>query len=247
MMRAMFRMGIVMVLIAGWAARVEAQESAALGPDSESQALAFMDKGTTLFKGGDYDGALLAFTRATELASSRPNPYRWLGLTLVRLEQCPAAIAAFDRFLSMVPDTDARTVEAQTLRDRCRSELRPKVGTLIVDTRPAGAEVQIGESPAISLGVTPAQSDAVPIGAHVVHVHKAGYRDVARSVQVGKNETVRLALDLELVDAPPKRRVGLIVGVTVGVVVVVGLGLGLGLGFGLREQTPVLPPVGSMP
>ncbi len=249
MMSAMLRIAIVVGMLVAVVAQARAEAPGDLGPDASAQALAFMDKGTSLFKSGDYDGALLAFTRATELAQSRPNPHRWLGLTLVRLERCPAAIVAFNRFLSMVPDTDARTVEAETLRERCRSELLPKVGTLIVETRPPGAEVAIGESPATALGVTPAQSDGVPAGAHVVHIRKAGYRDVARSVQVGKNETVRLALDLEVAEATPKRRTGLIVGVSVGVVVALGLALGLGLGFGLREKTEVLPPVmaGAMP
>ena len=212
-------------------------------PSAEAQALAFMETGTARYRDGDFASALRAFEQAAALVPERANPYRWLGLTLVRLDRCPDAVVALNRFLSLVPRSDTRIVEAETLRDRCRSELVPKLGTLIIDSTPPGAEVRLGGARGVALGKTPLREDSILVGSHVVYLHAAGHKDVLREVQLERNETVRLNVDLPPLPPPAPRRTGLVVGLTVGAIAVVALGLGLGLGLGLRSSPEVLPPI----
>ena len=46
-------------------------------------------------------------------------------------------------FLGKVQPDDPRTSEAVVLRDRCKEELQPKLGTLVVESEPSGAEVRL--------------------------------------------------------------------------------------------------------
>ena len=236
--------------------------SAWAGPAED--ALAELDRGIALFQAGDLTAAREAFVRARDLVPDKANPYRWLGLVDARLGRCQDSIAELEVFLQRVPSSDPRAIEAITLRDRCREELQPKVGTLVIDSTPSGAAVRIDDAEGQPAGATPFHRDGVPAGSHLVILSHPGFETITRSVKLGRNETVRLELTLRPAAAPSvnapgpplvpaarstpqerKRSRAWIVGVVVGAAVVAAVGVGLGVGLSPRSEDMVLTPVKS--
>ncbi len=213
--------------------------------DVATQAQELLDNGISLFKAGDLERARVALERASALVPGKPNPYRWLGLVEARLGHCTGAVAAFDEFLARVPMGDPRTVEVVTLRERCRAELAPKLGTLTVASTPPGAEVRLRAAGEPLLGRTPLAATDLPAGSHVVVVRKPGYLELARGVTVAEHEAVRLDLVLEA--APSRRRPYWIIGAVLGPLAAVGLGVGLGVGLTRGDDRRTLPPIGATP
>ena len=200
--------------------------------------------GVDAFKREDFEAARVALSRVIELVPDKPNPYRWLGLTEARLGHCAEALRAFETFLAHVPASDPRTVEVVTLRDRCRDELRPKVGQLTVVSTPPGAEVRVHES---LLGKTPLSQVTLPAGSHVLSLHKTGYADLQRAVDVADGSAVRVDVLLDKLPAPlppRKKKRYWIIGAVLGPLAAVGLGVGLGVGLTRSEQR-TLPPLMS--
>ncbi len=151
-------------------------------------ALKFLDEGIKLFNGGDLAGAREAFSQAHDLVPDKANPYRWLGLVDARMGRCGDAIKELEIFLQKVPPGDSRAAEAVTLRDRCREDVQPRLGSLVVETSPSGAEVRLDDPSAPVAGVTPFRGESVPIGNHVVFVQKPGYEQVARGVAITQRD-----------------------------------------------------------
>jgi hypothetical protein len=160
-------------------------------------ALKLMDQGIALFQAGDLKAAREAFVKARALVPDKANPYRWLGLVDARLGDCGAAVGELETFLSKVPPNDSRTVEAITLRDRCKEELAPKLGTLSVESSPGGAEVRIDDERTAPVGTTPWRSDKIAAGPHLVFLSKDGFQTVSKSVKVTRGSEVRLDLTLQ--------------------------------------------------
>src|SRR5438132_9838649 len=109
----------------------------AAGP-TEYDALVAQESGIRLFYAGKLAEARAAFEEAHRLAPDKANPYRWLGLTEARLGDCASAIRDLDAFLKVIPPRDARSPEAVTVRDRCKADLQPQLGSLSVETTPPG-------------------------------------------------------------------------------------------------------------
>ena len=213
--------------------------------DVSRQAQELLDNGVAMFKAGDLERARIAFARASALVPDKPNPYRWLGLIAVRNGQCAEALTAFDAFLQRVAPGDARTVEVVTLRDRCRVELEPKVGTLVVASTPPGAEVRLRAAGDPLLGTTPLQNASMPAGSHIVVVRRPGYVELSRGITVVDKEVVRLDLVLEPIAAPPtaKKKRYWIIGAVLGPVAAVGLGVGLGVSLTRGSDVRTFPSV----
>jgi hypothetical protein len=232
--------------------------------DKAGEALQLLDKGIAAFNAGQLPQARELFSRARDLVPDKANPYRWLGLVDARMGHCADAARELDIFLQKVPPGDARTAEALTLRDRCRQELAPRVGTLVVETTPPGAEVRLDDPDAAEVGVTPYRNEAVPVGSHVLFVRKPGYEALTRGVSLPQNEVVLVELPLHATSSaaaprerparatapaaaaltrsappppPPRKSRAWIAGVVVGVVAAAGLGLGLGLGLTLGQSS----------
>jgi len=211
--------------------------------DVAKQAQELLDTGVSLFKAGDLERARVALQRVITLVPDKPNPYRWLGMVAVRLGNCKEALGAFDTFLARVPAGDPRTVEAVTLRDRCRAELEPKLGTLVIASTPAGAEVRLREAGDPLLGRTPIDGAKLSAGSHVLVLRKDGYVETTRGVTVAAHERVRL--DLVLEPLPPqaiKKKRYWIIGAVLGPLAAVGIGVGLGVGL-TRPGPHTLPPL----
>jgi hypothetical protein len=221
--------------------------------DKAQDALKLLDEGIKAFNAGQLPEARDAFSRARDLVPDKANPYRWLGLVDARMGHCGDAIKELEIFLQKVPPGDQRTAEAVTLRDRCREDLQPRVGSLVVESTPPGAEVRLDDASSDPVGATPYRSDSVPAGNHVVFVHRAGYESITRGVQVSPRETAQLELALTpssrgaVAAEPPPRRTELVAqptpkaahkkkpywvaGVVIGVLAAAGLAVGLGIGL----------------
>lgn len=245
MMRSMTRTRAVLAVGALLlCARADAEGPDATRPpaaDVAKQAQELLDNGVASFKAGDLARAKVALQRVIALVPDKPNPYRWLGLVEIRLGNCKEALPNFDAFLTRVGMADPRTVEVVTLRDRCRVELEPKVGTLLVATTPPGADVRLRAAGEPLLGKTPLESFSIAVGNHVLALHKDGYADVQRGVSIRDGETVRLDLVLEKLAGKKKKY--WIIGAVLGPLAAAGLGVGLGVGLTRGNDTRTLPAI----
>lgn len=231
----------------------------AVADRSGKDALLLLDQGIALYKAGKFAEARSAFDRARVLVPDKANPYRWLGLADAHLGRCADAITSLELFIAKVPANDSRVMEAVAVRDRCREELAPKVGVLVVDSTPPGADVRLDSEAGAILGVTPLRQDGIPVGQHFLFLKKDGHSPVQRSFLIDRGQTIHLELSLSPLPvvvapvaaaveirepAPPppaKKRPYWIIGVAVGVVAVAAVGIGLGLG--LRSGETELPAV----
>ena len=131
------------------------------------------------------------------------------------------------------------------MRDKCKEELTPKVGSLSVESTPPGAEVRIDDEKGPIAGTTPYKVEALSAGSHVVYLHKNGFKAAFRGFTIQKNEKLRIDLTLpkeELIAAAPEKKPvykeGWFWGVMVAVVAVVGAGVGVGAYYGTRPASP---------
>ena len=174
--------------------------------DKQEDALRLLDEGVALFNAGELEAARTALIKARDLVPEKANPYRWLGLVDARLGRCADAVEELGVFLTRVAPEDPRAAEAVALRDRCRDELKPKLGTLVVDSTPTGAEVRLDVAGSPPVGVTPYRNDALAAGNHVVFVGKPGFVGAAQGVAINRGETVQVQIVLQEAPPPPTAR-----------------------------------------
>jgi hypothetical protein len=86
---------------------------------TDAEALRRIDAGIDAFRKGDLAVARREFEAARQLAPSRANAYRWLGLTEVKLGDCNQALLDFEMFLKLVPANDDRVPEVLRARHVC--------------------------------------------------------------------------------------------------------------------------------
>jgi hypothetical protein len=235
--------------------------TAAARGDTVEEAMNLVDRGVELFKAGQLAAARESFARAQTLLPDKPNPYRWLGLVDARLGRCADAVRELDTFIAKVAADDPRTVEAITIRDRCKTELAPQVGALVVQSAPPGAEVRIDDLDGRPAGVTPFRADDVHVGSHVVALRLLRHVPLTRTITIARGETVRL--DVTLAPEPPptppatpapvhapapaekKRSKAWVAGLVVPLALGLALGVAVGVlcGSGDCGQRAILPPV----
>jgi hypothetical protein len=230
--------------------------------DNASDALQLLESGISQFQAGKLESARDAFLKARDLVPDKANPHRWLGLVYARMGKCSQAVWELESFIRRVPPNDPRTVEAATLRDRCKAELKPKFGALVVESTPSEAAVRLDDASSPVIGTTPYRNEAVPVGSHLVVVDKPGFQTSQKGVQVSEQGTTKVDFSLspETVaqtvgenpaPAPEKKKprywmYGVIGGVAVVVVVALGVGLGVGLSNSSSGPTTIDPIRGGM-
>jgi Tfp pilus assembly protein PilF len=92
----------------------------AAAEDAQEAALRRLDHGIDAYRVGDYERARREFEVARSLVPSKANPYRWLGMSELKLGDCDHARLDFDRFVALVPKDDARIAEVTQLRAGCQ-------------------------------------------------------------------------------------------------------------------------------
>lgn len=212
--------------------------------DSAEDAIKAIDQGLALLKAGDLPAARAAFQRAHDLVPDKANPYRLLGIVDARLGDCARAVEELDTFLKRVQADDPRAIESITVRDRCKEELQPKLGALVIESIPSGAEVRLDQKDKPPEGTTPWRNESIPAGNHVVFLSKPGYQASVSIVQVARGgvSNVQVVLPAEpppnvverpatsptqlvaQAPPPPKKKWKLWVGIGVPVGVVLGVG-----------------------
>jgi hypothetical protein len=191
-----------LLLIAG------ASAATAAGPtDPQPAAIQHLNRGHELYNQGQLEPALVEFKLARDLVPERATPYRWLGMTEAALGRCADAVGHLETFLTKAQPGDPRIAEVRALHDHCQRQLAPDVGTLVVESRPDGADVHLDDEPA-ALGRTPYRQEGVAVGPHVVVLRRDGHVAARRELQVSRGETFRLAVELQplaVAVAPPPR------------------------------------------
>ena len=171
--------------------------------EKDAEANKMLEKGIALFKDGKLAEARAVFFQLRKLVPDKANPHRWLGMTYARLGQCPEAITNLNNFLERVAEDDPRVAEVTTIRDRCKDELQPKTGTLVIESTPPGAEVLLDDEKGPSAGRTPYRSTTTVAGEHVVYLRKPGFETLSKHITLGKKETVNLDVSLRPIAPPP--------------------------------------------
>jgi hypothetical protein len=218
----------------------QAPAPAAPSPQAESEAQRVLNEGVQLMDQGHLPEARVKFQQVRDLAPDKANPYRLLGVVDFRLGHCKEAVEELETFLGKVGPNDRRVTEVVSMRDKCREELAPKIGELTVESNPAGADVFLDDdSTGHSVGTTPYKNTEMPIGAHVVFLHKKGFKPESRGINLQKNDRLKVAFTLvkeELAHAPqkPLYKKGWFWGVFASAVAVAGGAVAVGVYYGTR-------------
>jgi len=212
---------------------------------NQDEATRVLAKAVQLMDSGRSAEARVELEKVIQLVPDKPNPYRLLGIVDFRLGRCQEAIGELEAFLGKVGSDDRRVPEVTSIRDKCKADLAPKLGTLIVDSTPHGAKVRLDDEHSEPVGTTPYTNNALPVGPHVVFVEHDGFRSSSRGFTLQKSEKLRLEFGLQkesdavvsvkvLPAGKPVYRRGWFWGVVGGVVVAAGVGVGLGVYYGTR-------------
>jgi len=242
----------VLALVSGFAVPLAARAQDAPAPvasDAKSRARAKLVEGGELLKRGEYKDALRRFQDAYELVPS-PKIFYNFGLTYLNLGRTTEAVEAFEKFLEEATDA---TPDLRANAERLRSELLPKVATIVVRCEAEGAAISVDGR---TYGTTPRK---VPIrldpGPHSLVLEKAPTPAFIRNLDLkaGERVVVEAKLDepaptvvappLPLVVAPPVARVepekpsrwSLLDGKMKAAIGLGGVGV-LALAFGAYEQ-----------
>ena len=117
-------------------------------------------------------------------------------VTITRPGYAPA-----QRQVSLTADRPSRSIDVRLTAQRTRATPRPPAatsertatGTLIVESRPAGAAVSINGR---ASGVTPLTLPSLPPGSHRVRIERAGYQPWTTTVHLTAGERARVAASL---------------------------------------------------
>lgn len=92
---------------------------AAGGDPHRADAAARLDRGLAAYRGADYAHAIGELVEASRLSPDWPEPYRWLALAEIELDDCASAMLNVAAFAARVPPGDHRVPELAALRVRC--------------------------------------------------------------------------------------------------------------------------------
>ena len=146
-------------------------------PPPAEDAPAHLQRGIAAYRARHFAQAVDELLQANGLAPERPEPYRWLALTEVEIDDCPSALLNVDTFLAHAPQGDPAAAELLGVRDRCLH-----TGNVDVDSNPSGAEVRIDGGPVIA--ATPAHRLAIRIGTHELTLRKPGFEALHERIEV---------------------------------------------------------------
>jgi hypothetical protein len=107
-----------------------------------------------------------------------------------------AGYRSLERQVVLTSERPSRTleIELQPLPRATRPAAEVADGSLVVDSRPAGATVLLDGR---RVGVTPLTLSAIAPGSHTVRLEHVGYRTVTTTVEVKAGQRARVAARLE--------------------------------------------------
>ena len=156
--------------------------------DVKTQARADFERGTELYRAGDFRGALAAFEAAQALS---PTPQALFNIARCqeRLAQLADAVDSYSAYLSAAPDAPDRAAVAARI-DELRARL-PLEASLRISVEPPSPVSVDGEA----AGQSPVAVRVKP-GTHRVQATQQGYQPLEREVELGPGARVQLELSL---------------------------------------------------
>ncbi len=227
---------VAAAVVAAVVATGSARGETSADPVSEAQRL--VDRATSKYGDGDFEGALTALKKAEVLAAEHdPQALPSIRFNIARcyeqLERWPEALAAYESY-NRLPDDPARKQRAYDAMEQLQGKVYASV-TIACD--PVGSSVQI-------TGLTegtpscPYQNDQVPPGSYALKVTHPGYLESVQLIEVeaGAPQTIQVSLERDpqsvvagqVAAAAPQRRLRPLPWSLLGVGLV---GLGVGVGF----------------
>jgi tetratricopeptide (TPR) repeat protein len=239
---------IVVLSLAVGPARAEEDAEEAPAASAEGQeARAKFAEGNRKYATGDYAGAEEAFKRAIALDPELPGPYRNLGLVYVATHRCDQAVARFEAYLKLRPESK-HSARVQAEIDKCKgggarpagsaaTELALVTVTAVCDgVQIEGAVVRVD---GLTRGGTPLDLQMLP-GRHQVRVERVGFEPAEVAVEIQANQTHDVVVELkrragaeppELAASKPSRRP-----IAWALLGGAALALGVGAAFGILES-----------
>lgn len=157
-----------------------------------AEARSHFERAAALYKEGNFDAALVEFSRAYELL---PN-YRVLfniGQVHVELHDYVSALRAFEDYLRQGGEDLPAERREQVERDI--AQMKTRVSELRIKVDVAGAELAVDGK---SVGTSPFRKPIlVSAGVRHLRVSKAGYLPIERELSVAGGDTPEIALTLE--------------------------------------------------
>lgn len=157
----------------------------------ESEASDRFDKGVSLFKAGDYGGALVEFQAAYEASPHFLVRYN-VGMTLFKLHRYVEAEAELSAYLAeggdQVPKKKKKKVQSQLV------EIMSYIGSLSLSCNVEGARVHVDGEFAATLPIT--QPLRLDVGEHSLEVRAEGYTTHSEKVSVPGGKQVELLVEL---------------------------------------------------
>jgi hypothetical protein len=167
-------------------------------PAAVKSAAVHFRRGVSLYKDGDFGGALVEFRRAYETAPNYHVLYN-LGQSQYQLQKYAEALISFEGYLAkggaQIGATRRGAVE-EDLRT-----LRARVGHVTVTVAEDGAEVLVDDE---SVGIAPLKDPVlVSVGHRKITVSKPGNPPVDQFVDVAAGDWARVAFDKVTGPSPP--------------------------------------------
>jgi hypothetical protein len=180
------------------AAPASAQQGASGTEAGARGAAAHFRRGVSLYKDGDYGGALVEFRRAYD---SSPN-YRVLydiGQALYQLQRYAEALTAFEAYLTQGGSQIGAARRASVEGDL--KTLHARVGHVAITVDEPGADVLVDDH---SVGTSPlAEPVLVSVGHRKIAASKAGRPPVMRFVDIAAGDMVKVSLEVAEPPPPP--------------------------------------------
>jgi PEGA domain-containing protein len=164
--------------------------------DPKSLARNKLVEGGELLKQGEYRAALVRFQEAYALVPSPKILYNF-ALAYTNLGRTTEAVEAFERFLDEATDANPET---RANAERHRSELLPKIATVVIRCEADGAEISVDGR---SYGTTPRKNPIrLDPGPHSLIVEKPPLPAFTRKLDVRAGERVVVEVKLEGTPSP---------------------------------------------
>jgi hypothetical protein len=189
---------LVGVAVLQAAPSASAQSGASSSENGPRSAAAHFRRGVSLYKDGDYGGALVEFRRAYD---SSPN-FRVLydiGQSLYQLQRYAEALTAFESYLSQGGSQIASARRASVEADL--KTLHSRVGHVAITIDEPGVEVLVDDH---SVGTSPLAAPVlVSVGHRKIVASKAGRSPVEKFVDIAAGDMVKVTLEVAEPPPPP--------------------------------------------
>lgn len=204
-MKAIVSAAVLSIAFAGAARAEDEQEDGEAASDAGRAAREKFADGNRKYATGDYAGAEEAFKRAIALDPDLPGPYRNLGLVYVATHRCDQAVARFESYMKLRPESKhAARVAAEI--DKCKVRAPPvgaagvgstELALVTVTAASDGVQIEgaVVRVDGLTRGGTPLDLQMTP-GRHLVRVERVGFTPAEKTVEIQANRTHDVEVEL---------------------------------------------------